>query len=324
MDETFPIADHLRLMTRAVRDEERDGRPGRTVVAERTFETAIEDLWDAITSAERIPRWFLPISGDLRLGGRYQLEGHAGGEITACDAPHHVAMTWEFGGDVSWVDVRLTEVDDGTHLVLEHAARVDPRVGGAGLRTRRRRHRLGDDAARPGPPRAVRRGDRPGGGHGLAELRRSQGLHAPQQRRLVRRRHRRGHRGGRRSGGRRPHDRGVHGGRLMHAFDVLGDPVRRRIIELLATGEHTSGAVVDVIRTEFGLSQPGVSQHLRVLRENGFANVRQAGTRRIYALEAQPLQEVDAWLDPLRRFWEQRLDALGTEIARGKRSRAAR
>ena len=110
----------------------------------------------------------------------------------------------------------------------------------------------------------------------------------------------------------------------MHAFDVLGDPVRRRIIELLATGEHTSGAVVDVIRTEFGLSQPGVSQHLRVLRENGFANVRQAGTRRIYALEAQPLQEVDAWLDPLRRFWEQRLDALGTEIAEASARRAAR
>ena len=126
MDEPFDTAGHLGAMSRAVRDEGRDGRPGRTVVLERTFETAIEDLWDAITSAERIPRWFLPISGDLRLGGRYQLEGHAGGEITACDVPHHVAMTWEFNGDVSWVDVRLTEVDDGTHLVLEHAARVTP------------------------------------------------------------------------------------------------------------------------------------------------------------------------------------------------------
>ena len=107
----------------------------------------------------------------------------------------------------------------------------------------------------------------------------------------------------------------------MHAFDVLGDPVRRRIIELLASGEHSSGAVVDVIREEFGLSQPGVSQHLRVLRENGFATVRPDGTRRIYALDPTPLREIDAWLDHYRAFWSQRLDALGTEVARGKRAR---
>jgi DNA-binding transcriptional ArsR family regulator len=105
----------------------------------------------------------------------------------------------------------------------------------------------------------------------------------------------------------------------MHAFDVLGDPVRRRIIELLAGGEHTSGAVVDVIREEFGLSQPGVSQHLRILRENGFATVRRDGARRIYALDAAPLQQVDAWIEHFRAFWGQRLDALGTEVARGKR-----
>lgn len=109
----------------------------------------------------------------------------------------------------------------------------------------------------------------------------------------------------------------------MHAFDVLGDPVRRRILELLATGEHTSGAVVDVIRAEFGLSQPGVSQHLRVLRDSGFATVRHDGARRIYVLDPAPLQEVDAWLGHFRAFWDQRLDALGTEIARGKRARRA-
>lgn len=107
----------------------------------------------------------------------------------------------------------------------------------------------------------------------------------------------------------------------MHAFDVLGDPVRRRILELLAEGEHTSGAVVAVIQAEFGISQPAVSQHLRVLREGGFASVRADGPRRIYAIEAAPLQEVDAWLDRFRGFWEQRLDALATEIARGKRAR---
>lgn len=107
----------------------------------------------------------------------------------------------------------------------------------------------------------------------------------------------------------------------MHAFDVLGDPVRRRILELLADGEHASGAVVEVIQREFGISQPGVSQHLKVLRESGFASVRVDGTRRLYSLDTVPLQEVDAWLDRFRGFWEQRLDALATEVARGKRQR---
>ncbi|MGI5120702.1 ArsR/SmtB family transcription factor [Marinactinospora thermotolerans] len=107
----------------------------------------------------------------------------------------------------------------------------------------------------------------------------------------------------------------------MHAFDVLGDPVRRRILELLAEGERSSGAVTEAISAEFGISQPAVSQHLRVLRENGFASVRVAGTRRLYAVEAAPLREVDVWLDRFRGFWEQRLDALGTELARGRRRR---
>lgn len=107
----------------------------------------------------------------------------------------------------------------------------------------------------------------------------------------------------------------------MHAFDVLGDPVRRRILELLADGERASGAVVEVIQREFGISQPGVSQHLKVLRESGFASVRVDGTRRLYSLDTVPLQEVDAWLDRFRGFWEQRLDALATEVARGKRQR---
>ncbi|MFC4495380.1 ArsR/SmtB family transcription factor [Streptomyces ovatisporus] len=107
----------------------------------------------------------------------------------------------------------------------------------------------------------------------------------------------------------------------MHAFDVLGDPVRRRILELLADGEQTSGAVCGLIQAEFGISQPAVSQHLRVLREAGFASVRAEGPRRLYAVEAGPLREVDTWLDQFRGFWEQRLDALGTELARGRRER---
>ncbi len=110
----------------------------------------------------------------------------------------------------------------------------------------------------------------------------------------------------------------------MHAFDVLGDPVRRRILELLADGELASGAVCAVITTEFGISQPAVSQHLRVLRENGFATVRPDGARRLYAVDAAPLVQVDRWLDRFRGFWEQRMDALATELARGKRERLQR
>ena len=107
----------------------------------------------------------------------------------------------------------------------------------------------------------------------------------------------------------------------MHAFDILGDPVRRRILELLAAGEQSSGAVTDVVRSEFGITQPAVSQHLRVLREAGFATVRPEGARRLYAVNAEPLRDVDDWLGTFRAFWAPRLDALDTEIARGRRQR---
>ena len=110
----------------------------------------------------------------------------------------------------------------------------------------------------------------------------------------------------------------------MHAFDVLGDPVRRRILELLAAHEHASGEVVEVIAEEFGITQAAVSQHLKVLRDSGFANVRPEGTRRVYTLDVTPLQEVDDWLDPFRVFWTHKLEALATEIARGKRARNQR
>ena len=111
---------------------------------------------------------------------------------------------------------------------------------------------------------------------------------------------------------------------LVHAFDVLGDPVRRRILELLADGERAAGEISAVVQEEFGISQPGVSQHLRVLRENGFATVRAEGARRLYAVDPAPLQEIDVWLERYRRFWSQRLDALGTELARGRRERRVR
>ncbi len=110
----------------------------------------------------------------------------------------------------------------------------------------------------------------------------------------------------------------------MLAFDILGDPVRRRILVLLSDGEHAAGAVVQVISKEFGITQSAVSQHLKVLRESGFATMRAEGTRRIYAVDARPLAEIDTWLARFRRFWDPHLEALATEIARGKRTRKPR
>lgn len=107
----------------------------------------------------------------------------------------------------------------------------------------------------------------------------------------------------------------------MHAFDVLGDPVRRRILELLADGELPAGEIGTIIQEEFAITQPAVSQHLKVLRDNGFTSVRPDGQRRLYAVNAAPLRDVDEWLDGFRRFWTPHLDALATEIARGKRQR---
>ena len=107
----------------------------------------------------------------------------------------------------------------------------------------------------------------------------------------------------------------------MHAFDVLGDPVRRRILELLADGELTAGAISATIQDEFAITQPAVSQHLKVLRDNGFASVRPEGQRRLYAVDSRPFRDVDEWLDTFRRFWTPHLSALATEVARGKRQR---
>ena len=114
------------LVTREVRSGERDGGPTRVAVARRTYPTDRADLWDALTDAERLPRWFLPVSGDLREGGTYQLEGNAGGTVERCTAPESFAVTWEYGGTVSWLEVTLTEADGGTTLELVHEAPVEP------------------------------------------------------------------------------------------------------------------------------------------------------------------------------------------------------
>lgn len=107
----------------------------------------------------------------------------------------------------------------------------------------------------------------------------------------------------------------------MHPFDVLSDPVRRRALELIAQCERASGDVVAVIQAEFGITQSAVSQHLRVLRESGFAVVRKEGAKRCYSLDLTGFRDVDTWLSRIYRFWDTRLEALATEVARGKRMR---
>jgi uncharacterized protein YndB with AHSA1/START domain len=120
------VASQVGVVKREVAEGHRDGQPTKVAVAARTYDAELADVWDALTTAERIPRWLLPVSGDLRLGGRYQLEGNAGGEILVCEPPRHLAVTWEYGGDVSWVEVWLDDdPGGGTHLRLEHTAQVD-------------------------------------------------------------------------------------------------------------------------------------------------------------------------------------------------------
>jgi uncharacterized protein YndB with AHSA1/START domain len=114
------------LVTREVRTGERDGMTTRVVVARRDYTTEQADLWDAVTNPERLPRWFLPVSGELRIGGRYQLEGNAGGTIEQCDEPERLAVTWEYAEQVSWLLVTLSPTGGGTTLELIHEAPVDP------------------------------------------------------------------------------------------------------------------------------------------------------------------------------------------------------
>ncbi|MET7772654.1 SRPBCC family protein [Nocardia sp. NPDC005366] len=114
------------LVTREVRSGTRAGTPTRIAVARRTYPTDQGDLWDALTNPQRLPRWFLPVSGELRLGGRYQTEGNAGGVIEQCEEPKRFAVTWEMGPQMSWLEVSLSPEGEGTSLELVHEAEVDP------------------------------------------------------------------------------------------------------------------------------------------------------------------------------------------------------
>jgi uncharacterized protein YndB with AHSA1/START domain len=117
-------------VNREVRTLDYEGKPARSVVMAQTYQTSPQDLWNAMTTAERIPRWLLPITGDLKLGGRYQLEGNAGGTIQVCDAPRFLKVTWEYGGQISWVEARIEPVASGSaRLTVEHIAHPDERWG---------------------------------------------------------------------------------------------------------------------------------------------------------------------------------------------------
>jgi uncharacterized protein YndB with AHSA1/START domain len=107
---------------RAVENREHLGQPVIVAIATRTYDTSVDDLWEALTTRERIARWFLPVEGDLVLNGRYQLKGNAGGTITRCDPPNAFDLTWEFGGGTTWVHVRIARDGDRARLTLEHIA----------------------------------------------------------------------------------------------------------------------------------------------------------------------------------------------------------
>ena len=125
------IADHIDSVHRELGTKRIPAGEAHVVSLLRTFDAPITDVWDALTSAERISHWFLPVTGDLKTGGTYQLEGNAGGRILLCKAPNRLKLTWAFGEnitkkDISEVEVELSESDGGTVLTLEHAAAVDP------------------------------------------------------------------------------------------------------------------------------------------------------------------------------------------------------
>lgn len=125
---TFTPADHLGAVQRRLTTITRDGQELRLLTVTRTYDAPAEEVWDALTTAERIERWMMPVTGDLEVGGRFQLEGNAGGEVLDCAPPERLGLTWEYGGEVSWVDVSLRPTPDGTLLQLDHSAPVPPEM----------------------------------------------------------------------------------------------------------------------------------------------------------------------------------------------------
>ncbi|MFB9278726.1 SRPBCC family protein [Cohnella cellulosilytica] len=122
----FNLESSFGAVTRTVSELEREGKPVRSVMLERSYDTTPDDLWDAMTNPERLPRWFAPVTGELKLGGRYQVENNAGGVITECAPPHYFSLTWEFGGGLSWVELRISaEGEERSRLKLSHICPID-------------------------------------------------------------------------------------------------------------------------------------------------------------------------------------------------------
>jgi uncharacterized protein YndB with AHSA1/START domain len=121
------VSHQISAVRRTLGDRVLEGKEARVLTISQVYDTDVDDLWDACTNPERIPRWFLPVVGDLKLGGKYQLDGNAGGTVERCDPPKSFAATWEFGGNVSWIEVRLTPDGGGTRFELEHVAHIDER-----------------------------------------------------------------------------------------------------------------------------------------------------------------------------------------------------
>ena len=222
------IVREIEAIRRTTGDRETPAGNGKAVVLEREYDAPIDEVWDAVTSPERISRWFLPISGDYRVGGTYQLEGNAGGEIVACERPNRFKVTWVYGepenpGDVSEVEVRLSSVEgDRTRLELEHVADV-PNGSLGRVRARRRWRRVGRRRARAraAPPRRLDRGP-----ERLAGLGRGPRLLHPQQCRLGGGKSRRGRNVGSGGARRREHDRVLRAGardRLVGAIRTNDD-----------------------------------------------------------------------------------------------------
>lgn len=122
----FDLEKHLGAVKRSVDVSERSGLPVRAVTLTRVYDTTADDLWDAATNSERLPRWFAPVSGDLELGGRFQIKDNAEGTIEECEPPSHLALTWEYGGEVSWVEAYIEKESEArSRLTLRHIVPVN-------------------------------------------------------------------------------------------------------------------------------------------------------------------------------------------------------
>ena len=122
--------DHqINAVARSVGARTIDTGEAHVVTVSQSYHTDTEDLWDAVTNIERIPRWLMPISGDLTVGGSYQLEGQANGTILTCDPPKNFTATWEYGGNVSWIDVSISsDGKDRARLVIDHIIGIDDQI----------------------------------------------------------------------------------------------------------------------------------------------------------------------------------------------------